>query len=106
MKQANIFQGKKIKILEMILKNKNDQLELSLKVYFENKILEMLFYNVSRIKMGELSVPLEVHGFEIIDNSPNGWEKDSTYEIRDFEDDYISFYCENFKIGNLIIDSE
>lgn len=26
-------------------------------------------------------------------------EKDSTYEIRDFEDDRVSFLCERFEMG-------
>lgn len=44
-----------------------------------------------------MSTPLKVHGFEIIDRSENGWEKDFQYEICDFEDDRISFFCEDFK---------
>ena len=80
--QAEVFQGNKIEILEMILKNVDNQLELSWKIYFEN----------------EWSIPLEVHGFEIINHSQNGCEKDSTYEIRDFEDDRVNFFCECFKM--------
>lgn len=94
--QIEIFQGKKVEILEMILKNVDNQLELSCKIYFENAIFRITFYNVSRLRVGEWSAPLEVHGFEIINHSQNGWEKDSTYEIRDFEDDRINFLCESF----------
>lgn len=96
--QAEIFQGNKIEILEMILKNSDDQLELSWKIFFENAIFRITFYNVSRFRIGELSMPLEVHGFEIINHSKNGWEKDSTYEICDFEDDRVNFFCECFKM--------
>lgn len=46
----------------------------------------------------ELTAPLEVHGFEIISHAKNGWEKDSAYEIRDFENDCVNFFCESFKI--------
>ena len=35
---------------------------------------------------------------EIINHAQNGWEKDSTYEIRDFEEDHINFFCEYFQI--------
>jgi hypothetical protein len=98
MGQPEVFQGDKIEILEMILKNVDNQLELSWKIYFKNVIFKITFYNVSRLRVGEFSVPLEVHGFEIINHSQNCWEKDSTYEIRDFEDDRINFFCECFKM--------
>lgn len=93
-----VFQGDKIEILEMVLKNIDHQLELSWKIGFKKSILKMTFYHVSRFRIGEFSVPLEVHGFEIISHFQNGWEKDSTYEIRDFEDDRLNFFCKCFKI--------
>lgn len=96
--QIGVFQGKKVEILEMILKNVDNQLELSWKIYFQNAILRITFYNVSRLRVEKLSPPLEVHGFEIINHSQNGWEKDSTYEIRDFEDDRVNFFCERFEM--------
>lgn len=95
--QTESFQGNKIEILEMILKNTDNQLELSWEIYFDNAVYRMTFYNVSRFRVGDLSTPLEVHGFEIINHSQNGWEKDSKYEIRDFEDDCVNFFCECFK---------
>lgn len=96
--QPEVFQGDKFEILEMILKNVDNQLELSWKIYFKNAIYKITFYNVSGFRVGEFSAPLEVYGFEIIDHSQKGWEKDSTYEIRDFEDDRVNFFCECFKI--------
>lgn len=96
--KIEVFQGKKVEILEMLLKNVDNQLELSWKIYFENAIFRITFYNVSRLRVGELSAPLEVYGFEIINHSENGWGKDSAYEIRDFEDDRVCFFCERFKI--------
>ncbi|MDO4398072.1 MAG: hypothetical protein Q4C21_06640 [Oscillospiraceae bacterium] len=96
--KTEIFQGNKIEISEMILKQAGSRLVLLCKIHFENKAFQMTFYNVSRFRIGEVSMPLEIHGFEIIDRSQNGWEKDSAYEIRDFENDYIHFYCESFKI--------
>ena len=95
---AEIFQGNKIEILEMILANVGNQLKLSWKIYFGDRVYRMTFYNISRFRFGYLSIPLEVHGFEIIDHSQNGWEKDSTYEIRDFEDGSVNFFCEYFEV--------
>lgn len=96
--RTEIFQGEKIEILEMFLENTDKKLELSLKIYFQNEIFKIKFFNVSSLTLRELSVPLEVHGFEIINHSKSGWEKDSKYEIRDFEDDRVNFFCENYKV--------
>ena len=96
--QAEIFQGNKIEILEMVLKNVDNKLELLWKIYFENSVFSITFYNVSRFRFGEVSIPLEIHGFEIINHSKSSWEEDSTYEIRDFEDGSVRFFCEYFKM--------
>lgn len=82
----------------MILKNVDNQFELSWKLYFNNEIFIITFYNILRFRMENISAPLEVHGFEIINHSQNGWDMDSKYEIRDFEDDCVSFFCEFFKM--------
>lgn len=96
-----ILSGNRIEILEMKLSHEDNQLVLSWKICVENTILRMTFYNVSRFRIGEVSMPLEIYGFEIIDHSQKGWEKDSAYEIRDFEDDYINFFCEYFETDEL-----
>ena len=98
MGKAEVFQGSRIEILEMVLKSVDNQLELSWKTYFENTVRRMTFFNVSRFRIGEVSIPLEIRGFEMISHFQNGWEKDSTYEVRDFEDDRVNFFCEFFKI--------
>ena len=63
-----------------------------------NDFFRITFFNVSRFRVGELMVPVEVHGLEIINHSQKGWEKDFKYEIRDFEDDLICFFCESFMV--------
>lgn len=90
--------GDRVEILEMTIKNVDNQLQLLLKTQHAEDVLLMSFYNVSRFKMGEISTPLEIQGFEIVDHSIDGWAKDSIYEIRDFEDDNIKFFCESFKV--------
>lgn len=96
--QAEIFQGKMIEISEMVLSNTDNQLDMSWEIYFENATYKITFYNVSRLRTENLSAPLQIQGFEIIDHSENGWETDSRYEIRDFENYSINFFCECFKV--------
>ena len=98
MREVETLQGKRIEILEMILKNMDDQLEVTCKIHFEHSVFLITFFNVSRFRIGEVSAPIEIHGFEIIDHSKDGWGQDSTYEIHDFEDDYVRFFCEYFTI--------
>ena len=93
-----VFQGDKLEVLEMTLKNKSNQLELSWKVCFNNTPSRITFCNVSCFQMGEVSSPLEIHGFEIINHSQEGWDKCVTYEIRDFEDSRVSFFCEDYEV--------
>lgn len=82
--------------IKIILKHEDNGLVLSWKIDFKNMFFQMTFNNVSRFRIEDVSNPLEIHGFEIINHSQNGWDKDSTYEVRDFEDDHINFFCEYF----------
>ena len=97
-KPVEIFQGNKIEILEIFLKKVNYQLELSWKINFENVIYRLAFHNVSRFTLEKLSIPMEVQGLEVINHAQDGWEKDLTYEVRDFEDNRVSFFCEYFEV--------
>ena len=72
--QAECLNGRKIGILEMTLKSVDNQLELSWKITAANAVYRMVFFNVSRLRLEEISAPIEIHGFEIIDHSQNGWE--------------------------------
>lgn len=88
-----------LKILEMSISNKKDQLDLRLKFSSEHKVSEILFYNVSRIRITNMSPPFVIYGFEIINHTNDGWEKQLQFEIRDFEDDCIHFFCERYRTG-------
>ena len=95
--RIEFFQGKKLEILEMHLSKIDNQLEFSWSVRSENENFIITFYNVSRIRMEDLSSPLEIQGFEIVDHSLHGWDPKSKYEIRDFEDDRINLFCEKIE---------
>ena len=100
---TEIIQGSIIEILEMNLGQADNRLVFSWRICSGNTRFRMTFLNVSRFRVGEMSSPLEIHGFEMIDHSQGGWEKDSKYEIRDFEANRIHFFCEDFR---MVMDSE
>lgn len=100
------IQGQQIEILEFILNRVDYQLELSLKISCNNKVNLLMFYNVSDINMEDLSMPLQIAGFEILSNKNLGYDKAMSYRIHDFEEDRLHFYCEDFDIFNLDGDTE
>ena len=56
--------------------------------------------NVSKLKMSDISYPFQICGFEILDYSSRGYQKDSRFFVNDYEDGKLSFFCENFEIFN------
>ncbi len=46
---------------------------------------------------GVMFNPISISGFDILDISDRGWEK-VHFSIGDYEDDRISFFCENIEI--------
>ena len=97
-KKVEMFQGHKVEVVEMVLECADNKLNLFWKIYMDDAIFNITFFNVSRFRIEEISAPFEIHGFEVISHTQNGWESDSAYEIRDFEDNLISFFCECFTL--------
>ena len=100
------IQGQQIEILEFILNRVDFQLELSLKICCNNEMYLFVFNNVSNINMEDLSMPLQIAGFEILSNKSLGYDKAMSYRIHDFEENRLGFYCEDFDIFNLDGDTE
>ena len=97
---AEMLQGRSVRILDMALTDTGGQLELTWKASLGDTLFQITFHNVSRLSMKDVWSPVEIQGFMTIDHSSsNGWDKDSSYEVRDFEDDLVRFFCESFEIG-------
>ena len=60
----------------------------------------IVFENVSKLQMSDISYPFQICGFEILDCSSRGYQKDSRFFVNDYEDGKLSFFCENFEIFN------
>lgn len=60
----------------------------------------IVFENVSKLKLSDVSYPFQICGFEILDYSSRGYQKDIRFYINDYEDGILSFYCEKFEIFN------
>lgn len=98
MNEIDFLQGKEMLISEITVKTTGCNLDLILTVIHSGKIYRLIFKNISRFSVDDLSAPMEIQGFEIIDHFSNGWDKESRFEIRDFEEDKIRFFCECFNV--------
>ena len=58
----------------------------------------VIFQNVSKLKLSDISYPFQVGGFEIADNSARAYQKDCRFFVSDYEDDTLSFYCESAEV--------
>lgn len=57
------------------------------------------FYNTQKIYINKLGGKYnQIFGFEIVDKSKDGWCDDQRYQINDYEDNIISFSCEDIKV--------
>ena len=59
---------------------------------------EILFDRVSCLKLGEVSYPFQICGFEILNNSAHGYSRDCRFFINDYEYGKLSFFCENIEV--------
>ena len=92
--------GKSVLVDKLSVLCENGFIELQMRcVTEENKSLFIVFGNISKLNLSDISYPFQICGFEIKDYNSCGYENDSRYFVNDFEDNLISFYCE--KIENI-----
>ena len=59
---------------------------------------EAVFYNATEINIDMFSLPHIVPEIIIKDNAEKGYQRDVRYHVFDYEDESLSFYCEEYKI--------
>lgn len=63
--------------------------------------VSITFKTISSLKINFSGVGLhQISGFDILDISNNGWEK-INFQIEDYEDDSITFCCEEIEINEV-----
>ncbi|MBQ2734631.1 MAG: hypothetical protein IJD82_10745 [Clostridia bacterium] len=92
------LQGQSISVHSLSLTDDNGYRTLTLKVSCNGKDATLCFENVSPFCCSFETSETVIHGFEIIDHSADGWQTDARYEVRDYEEDSIAFYCENITV--------
>ena len=95
--------GKSILVDNLSVACEDNFMEIQMRCITEDhKSLSIIFRNVAKFNLSNISYPFQICGFEIKDYSSYGYEKDSRYFVNDYEDNAISFYCENIEVINWI----
>ena len=91
--------GKSIVINDFQIENYDEKLHIKITCISEDQNTYLIiFENVSMLKLSDISYPFQIGGFEILDYSSRGYQKDSRFFVNDYEDGTLSFFCENFEI--------
>ncbi|MBQ3489460.1 MAG: hypothetical protein IJA86_02595 [Clostridia bacterium] len=91
--------GKSITVQDFLIEHEEETLTVKITCITENQnSYFIIFENVSKLKLSEISYPFQICGFEILDYSSHGYQKDNRFFVNDYEDGTLSFYCENFEI--------
>ena len=94
----NIFSGQ-INVESFWIETADGGISVKMQCEDENgKAYFIIFGNVSKINMSDVSYPFQICGFEIADNSSRGYQSDCRFFVNDYEDGILSFYCESFDI--------
>ena len=93
--------GKSIVIDDFQIEKQDEKLHIKMTFISEDQnAYFVVFENISKLNLSEISHPFQICGFEILDYSSRGYQKDSRFLVNDYEDGKLSFFCENFEIFN------
>lgn len=98
----NNLNGQSVEILQLWLNREEADVSLQLTLLLNGEAVSLRCKNIHGLMMDELSYPMQIAGFEIVDNSDKGWEASQRYTVRDYEDGKIGFYCETIEVLQFI----
>ncbi len=99
---STLFQklnGKSVIVRDFAVRHRDGTLDIEMTCISEDRnTYSIVFENVSKLNLAEVSYPFQICGFEIEDCSSRGYQSDSRFFVNDFEDGQLSFYCEKVEI--------
>ena len=90
--------GQSVEILELTLRREEADVSLLLTLLLNGEAVSLRCENVHGLKVDALSYPLQIAGFEIVDNCEKGWDDSTRYTVRDYEDGILEFHCETISV--------
>ena len=82
-----------VEIMDFRLRTENDVRVLTLSFRAGETTQTLRFLAVSDVTLRFPAIPIQLCGFEIRDHRADGWDADQRYEINDFEDSALHFFC-------------
>ncbi len=100
----NIFSnidGRSIIVCGFQIERNDEKLHIKMTCISEDQnAYFIIFENISKLQLSEISYPFQICGFEILDYSSRGYQNDTHFFVNDFENGKLSFFCERFEIFN------
>ena len=96
----DVIDGKMLLIDNLHIMTVNEQLMLSLDAYIDEKLFHIIFQNISSLRVENCSYPIQISGLAVADHSAKGWQSDVRYEVYDYEDGTIRFFCEEIAVSD------
>lgn len=93
------LQGEEVYISQIVISFDNFDKNLLMRLTHNDLEYSITFINPSRISLNNISFPLNINGFEILSKKSMGWDNPSLYYVHDFEDNQLSFYCEQIEVA-------
>ena len=93
----NIIDGKKIEIRKFIITNYNSKKSIDMVAVINDNSYRVYFENISQLKIDLCDSVFTIGGLCVINHKKDGWQ-DLIYEIYDYEDGILSFYCQEIYI--------
>ena len=89
-----------VEITDFQLRNENGTRVLTLSFCADGKARTLRFLSVNDVTLRFSHSPMQICGFEIRDHRADGWDADQRYEISDFEDGALHFFCRDIETEN------
>ena len=101
---SNLFSnidGKTIVVCDFQIGHNDEKLYIKMTCISDDQnAYFIVFENISKLKLCEISYPFQICGFQILDYSSRGYQKDSRFFVNDYEDGKLSFFCGDFEVFN------
>lgn len=90
---AEFLNGKPLLIHRLSLDSAGLRLTLSLDADIGGRDCRIVCETVSALQLADFSYPMQISGLRVTDRSAMGWQSDVRYEVRDYEEDSLRFFC-------------
>jgi len=85
-------------IYKLDISVKDDKTKIVILFEHDKEKAEAVFFNATKINIDMFSLPNKASFININDNAGKGYQSDVRYYVEEYENESLSFYCEEYKI--------